>query len=76
MKIYTIGFTKKNAEQFFNPIKKNGIELLIDVRLNNKSQLAGFTKSGDIEYFLDNICGCRYMHCDEFAPSKELYNSV
>ena len=72
MKIYTIGFTKKNAEQFFNPIKKNGIELLIDVRLNNKSQLAGFTKSGDIEYFLDNICGCRYMHCDEFAPSKEL----
>ena len=44
MTIYTIGFTQKSAEQFFEAIKKNNIELLIDVRLNNKSQLAGFSK--------------------------------
>jgi len=72
MTIYTIGFTKKNAEQFFEPIKNSGIEMLIDVRLNNKSQLAGFTKAGDIEYFLKQICNCGYMHCDEFSPTKEL----
>lgn len=72
MTIYTIGFTKKNAEQFFEPLKNNGVQLLVDVRLNNKSQLAGFTKDGDIQYFLMNICGIEYIHCDEFAPSKEL----
>ena len=72
MTVYTIGFTKKNAEQFFDPIKGNGVEILIDVRLNNKSQLAGFTKAGDIEYFLAHICNCKYVHRDEFAPSKEL----
>ncbi len=72
MVIYTIGFTKKKAEQFFEPLKKNGVQLLVDVRLNNKSQLAGFTKDGDIQYFLEKICGIKYIHCDEFAPSKEL----
>ena len=75
MTIYTIGFTKKNAEQFFKPIKENGIEILIDVRLNNKSQLAGFTKNGDIEFFLEHICNCKYVHCDEFSPTKELLKS-
>ena len=72
MTIYTIGFTKKNAEQFFTPIRENEIKMLIDIRLNNKSQLAGFTKAGDIEYFLEKICNCRYTHCEEYAPSKEL----
>ena len=71
MKIYTIGFTKKSAEKFFETLKINGIELLIDVRLNNKSQLAGFTKDGDIQYFL-KLCYIEYIHCDEFSPSKEL----
>lgn len=75
MVIYTIGFTKKKAEHFFEPLKQNGIQLLVDVRLNNKSQLAGFTKDGDIQYFLDKICGVKYVHCDEFAPTKELLKS-
>lgn len=72
MKLYTLGFTQKSAEQFFELIKKNNIELLIDVRLNNRSQLAGFTKGSDLAYFLKEICGTKYVHCDEFAPSKEL----
>ena len=75
MIIYTIGFTKKNAKQFFEPLRENGVQLLIDVRLNNKSQLAGFTKDGDIQYFLQEICNVEYVHCDEFAPSKELLKS-
>ena len=72
MTVYTIGFTKKTAEQFFELLKTSGTELLVDVRLNNRSQLAGFTKDGDIQYFLRQICGAEYVHCDEFAPSKEL----
>ena len=72
MIIYTIGFTQKSAEQFFELVKANNIELMIDVRLNNKSQLAGFSKGNDLSYFLREICKADYIHCDEFAPTKEL----
>ena len=75
MIIYTIGFTQKSAEQFFETIKANKIELLIDVRLNNKSQLAGFSKGSDLAYFLREICQSDYIHCDEFAPTKELLSN-
>lgn len=72
MKIYTIGFTQKSAREFFNKIKTNGAKLLIDIRLNNVSQLAGFAKGKDLEYFLKEICNCEYAHDDVFAPTKEL----
>ena len=72
MELYTIGFTQKSAEQFFELIKKNRIELLIDIRLNNKSQLAGFTKGSDLCYFLSKICNCKYEHRIEYAPTKEI----
>jgi len=67
-KIYTIGFTQKNAEKFFGLIKNNGISLLVYVRLNNTSQLAAFSKYPDIEFFLKEICGCGYKHEICFAP--------
>ena len=72
MKIYTIGFTKKSAELFFETIKSNNIQTLIDVRLNNKSQLAGFAKGTDLAYFLEKICGVDYYYEPQFAPTKEL----
>lgn len=72
MKVFTIGFTRRTAEQFFEPIKRNKIELLVDVRLNNKSQLAGFTKGKDISYFLSEICDCTYNHNPELSPTQEL----
>ena len=72
MIIYTIGFGKKSAEQFFNLLKKNQVQLLVDVRLNNRSQLAGFTKDGDIQFFLKDICGIEYTHAYDLAPEKEL----
>lgn len=75
MTIYTIGFTQKSAEQFFELLKANRIELLIDIRLNNKSQLAGFTKGTDLSYFLKEICGTKYIHCNEYAPNKELLSN-
>ena len=74
MTIYTVGFTKKTAKQFFELIKKHHIEILLDIRLNNKSQLAGFTKGDDLQYFLSEICHCQYKHCLEYAPTKEILN--
>ena len=72
MTLYTIGFTKKTAKEFFTLIKENNISLLVDIRLNNKSQLAGFTKGADLQYFLKIICNCDYFYCEEFAPTKEI----
>jgi uncharacterized protein (DUF488 family) len=70
--LYTIGFTKKTAEQFFELLKKNNVSKLIDVRINNSSQLAGFAKGKDLEYFVKQICGADYMHITDFAPTKDL----
>ena len=72
MEIYTIGFTKKNAEQFFGALRKAGIKRLIDIRLNNSSQLAGFTKRDDLSFFLKEICGAEYTHQLILAPTKEI----
>ncbi|PRI17397.1 DUF488 family protein [Pectobacterium versatile] len=72
MDVFTIGFTKKSAEYFFNELNKNKIKTLIDVRLNNASQLSGFAKKNDLIYFLKNLCGIDYVHMDELAPTKEI----
>lgn len=69
---YTIGFTKKSAEIFFELLKKNGVRQLIDVRINNGSQLAGFAKGKDLAYFVKKICGINYKHIIDFAPTKDL----
>ena len=70
--IFTIGFTKKNAKEFFNTLKQNHVKRLIDIRLNNVSQMAGFTKKEDLKYFLKEICDIEYSHEPDFAPTKEL----
>ena len=72
MEIYTIGFTKKTAEQFFTLLKNAKIARLIDVRLNNVSQLAGFAKKDDLRFFLQEICHCEYEHEPLLAPTQEL----
>ena len=72
MNVYTIGFTQKSAEQFFDLICKNDIGLMIDIRLNNVSQLAGFAKGKDLKYFLARICKCDYVHDLDFAPTQEI----
>ena len=71
-KIFTIGFTKKTAEEFFTCLENNHVEKIVDVRLFNKSQLLGFTKYPDIEYFLRNLCNINYVHDLQFAPSKRI----
>lgn len=72
--INTIGFTKTSAEAFFETLKKNKIKTLIDTRINNNSQLAGFSKKEDLKYFLSEICNVEYIHKIELAPTKELLN--
>ena len=74
-KIFTIGFTKKSAESFFGKLKKAGVKKIIDVRLNNKSQLAAFTKKDDLIYFLDKLLGIKYRHEPLLAPAKEILNA-
>ena len=75
MEIYSIGFTKKTAEQFFGILKKHKIRRLLDVRLNNVSQLAGFAKRKDLKYFLKEICNAEYHHELLLAPTQELMDS-
>ncbi len=70
MNLYTIGFTQKSARTFFELLRQHEVELLVDIRLHNTNQLAGFSKRDDLAYFLAEICGCRYLHCPEYAPEE------
>lgn len=72
MKIFTIGFTKKSAETFFTRLREAQIKRLIDVRLNNVSQLAGFTKKDDLRFFTTELCKVEYVHAPLLAPTAEI----
>lgn len=72
MKIFTMGFTKKSAETFFSRLQEARVRRLVDIRLNNVSQLAGFTKRDDLRYFAKAICGIEYVHIPELAPTPEI----
>jgi len=74
-KIFTIGFTKKTAEEFFARLIRSEVKRVIDIRLNNISQLAGFAKRDDISYFLRAIGGIDYIHCLDFAPTQGILNT-
>ncbi len=73
--LFTIGFTKKNAEQFFDTLVNAGVRRVIDTRLNNVSQLAGFTKRADLKYFLEKIGNIEYVHILELAPTKDILDA-
>lgn len=75
MEIFTIGFTKTTAENFFGRLKSNRIERLLDVRLNNRSQLAGFAKEKDLAYFLRELIGAKYEHAPLLAPTQEILDA-
>jgi len=70
--IYTIGFTQKTAQAFFAKLRDAGVRRIVDVRLNNTSQLAGFSKRDDLAFFLREISGIEYVHLPELAPTKEI----
>ena len=73
MKLYTIGFTQKRAETFFELLRRNEVRRLVDIRLNPGGQLSGFAKQDDLPYFLTHLAdGCSYLHLPELAPTKEI----
>jgi uncharacterized protein (DUF488 family) len=72
LKLYTIGFTQRSAQEFFESIRSSGIKLVLDIRLNNASQLAGFTKGRDLPFFLNELCHCAYTHDIRYSPTKEI----
>jgi uncharacterized protein (DUF488 family) len=73
--IATIGFTKKSAEKFFTTLQQAGVKRVVDVRLNNISQLAGFTKMDDLRYFLKSIGGIDYVHLPVLAPTQDMLDA-
>jgi uncharacterized protein (DUF488 family) len=75
MRLLTIGFTKKTAQQFFSRLMDAGVRRVVDVRLNNVSQLAGFTKKDDLKYFLNAIGNMDYVHVPELAPTQEMLDT-
>jgi uncharacterized protein (DUF488 family) len=75
MLLFTIGFTQKTAEAFFGALKTSGAQRVIDVRLHNVSQLAGFAKRSDLEFFLREICGISYLHLPEMAPAQNMLDA-
>ncbi len=72
IKVFTIGFSKKSAREFFKVLQNAGVKKVVDIRLNNVSQLAGFTKKDDLEFFLKAIAGIEYVYRPELAPTKEI----
>jgi uncharacterized protein (DUF488 family) len=72
VRLFTIGFTKKTAREFFTALREAGVRRVVDVRLSNASQLAGFTKKEDLAYFLREIGGIDYVHRPDLAPTKEI----
>ncbi|HEY1115193.1 MAG TPA: DUF488 domain-containing protein [Chitinophagaceae bacterium] len=72
IRLFTIGFTHKTAEQFFHLLRGGGVRKIVDTRINNVSQLAGFAKGADLQFFAREIGGMGYEHAVDFAPTKEL----
>lgn len=75
MRLYTIGFTKTSAADFFGRLLASRAKRVVDVRLNNVSQLAGFAKRDDLAYFLREICRMEYVHAPDLAPTKEMLDA-
>lgn len=75
MKLFTIGFTKKSAETFFTRLKSAGVTRLVDVRLNNVSQLSGFAKKDDLRFFTKSICNINYVHALDLAPTADILDA-
>lgn len=75
VKIFTIGFTQKPAEVFFGRLINAEVRCVIDVRLNNVSQLAGFAKRDDLRYFLKAIAGIDYVHLPALAPTQKILDA-
>ena len=75
MTLFTIGFTGKSAEKFFELLQNSKATRVIDIRINRTSQFAGFAKEQDLKYFLPKLAGMDYLVREDLAPDKDLLAS-
>ena len=75
MKLYTIGFTRKSAAEFFGLLRESGAKRVVDVRLRNTSGLAGFSKKSDLPWFLRELCSMDYVHLPRLSPTDDLLDA-
>lgn len=75
MEVFTTGFTRRSAAEFFGALRRARIKRLLDVRLNNSSQLAGFSKRDDLAFFLTELCDAEYVHEPLLAPTPEMLDA-
>lgn len=75
IKLFTIGFAETTAEHFFQLLRAAGVKRIVDVRLNNTSQLAGFSKKEDLRFFLREVAGIEYIHVPELAPTQDILDA-
>lgn len=75
VRLFTIGFAETSADSFFNLLRRSGAKRVIDVRLNNTSQLSGFTKKEDLRFFLREVCGMDYIHLPQLAPTSDILDA-
>lgn len=76
IRVFTIGFTQKTAQHFFTSLREAGVQRVVDVRLNNTSQLAGFAKRDDLIYFLKELVGAQYLHAPSLAPTQDMLDDL
>lgn len=76
MRLFTIGFTEKSAEEFFGLLEKAGVRRVLDIRLRNSSQLAGFAQARDLPFFLRRVARIEYLHVPELSPTDELLDGL
>ena len=75
VQLFTIGFAETSADSFFSLLRRSGAKRVIDVRLNNTSQLSGFTKKDDLRFFLREVCGMDYLHLPQLAPTPDILDA-
>ncbi len=75
VQLFTIGFAETTAEHFFTLLRDAGVKRIVDVRLNNTSQLAGFSKKDDLRFFLREVCDIEYAHVPELAPTQDILDA-
>lgn len=73
--VFSVGFTKKSASEFFEKLREAGVKRVVDVRLNKVSQLAGFSKRDDLKYFLKEILDVEYVEAPLLAPTQEMLDA-
>jgi uncharacterized protein (DUF488 family) len=72
IKVFTVGYTQKSAEKFFKLLQSAGVKRVVDIRISNSSQLAGFAKKDDLKFFLKKVADIEYVHMVDLAPTKEI----